>query len=141
MRERALVMWEYNGTVGETGGNIIAAIITIQMPRNQPSVPRPVQEPSSMPRIWSTDHHHPIPATTKSKATSPSRARAAANAGARPPRWGMRSCAEAIKRSGGPGELGRRESRLALVLDAEGVDAGACRLGDRQVRSDRVEHP
>ena len=53
---------------------------------------------------------------------SPSRVRAAAKAGARPPAPGARSCAEAIKRSGGPRELGGRQPRLPLVLDAEGVD-------------------
>src|SRR5207237_6675874 len=88
----------------------------------------------------STVHHHPIPARTKSNAMSPSRLRAAAKAGARPPWAGTRSCAEAIKRSGGPGELGGREAGLSLVLDAEGVDTRACRLGDREVRRDRVEH-
>ena len=40
-----------------------------------------------------------------------------------------RSCA-----SGGPGELGRREPGLALVLDAEGVDPRALRLRHREVR-------
>ena len=47
--ERSLVMREYSATVGATDGNIIAAIITTQTPRNQPSVPRPVHGPSSMP--------------------------------------------------------------------------------------------
>ena len=55
----ACVMREYSATVGATDGNIIAAIITTQTPRNQPNVPRPVHGPSSMPRIWSTVHHQP----------------------------------------------------------------------------------
>ncbi len=48
---------------------------------------------------------------------SPSRARATVNAEAN-----SASCAEAITVLGGPGELGRGESGLALELDAEGVD-------------------
>ena len=79
-------MREYKATVGETDGNIIAAIITTQTPRNQPSVPRPVHGPLSIPRIRSTVHHQPIPARVKRKATSPSRVRAAAKAGPGPPR-------------------------------------------------------
>ena len=53
---------------------------------------------------------------------SPSRARAAANAGARPEPPDASAWAEAIKRSGGPGELRLREPGLPLELDAEGVD-------------------
>src|SRR5438876_3129959 len=93
-----------------------------------------------MPRIWSIVHHQPMPANAKRRATRPSRARAAAKAGARPAAWGARSCASTITRSSGPGELGRREPGLALVLDAEGVDPRARRLRDRQVRGHRVEH-
>jgi hypothetical protein len=44
-------MREYSATVGDTDGNIIAAIITIQTPRNQPKEPRPVHGPLSIPRI------------------------------------------------------------------------------------------
>src|ERR1051325_9256631 len=102
-------MREYNATVGATDGNIIAAIITTHTPRNQANVPRSVHGPTSMLRIWSTVHHQPQPAITKSNATSPTRARAAAKAGPRPSPAGARSSIEAIKRSGGPGELGRRE--------------------------------
>src|SRR5256885_2188497 len=40
----------------------------------------------------------------------------------------------------GPGELGRREARLALVLDPEGVDPRALRLADVELRRDRMEH-
>ena len=43
--DRFFVMREYSATVGETDGNIIAAIITSQTPRNQPSVPRSVPGP------------------------------------------------------------------------------------------------
>ena len=56
---RVLLIREYSATVGATDGNIIAAIITTQTPRNQPNVPRPVQGPSSMPRICPTVHHQP----------------------------------------------------------------------------------
>src|SRR4051794_34236212 len=118
-----MVIRAYNATVGETEGNIIAAIITIHTPRNQPAPPRFVHGPLSMPPIWSTVHHHPTAARPKSKPIRPSRCRAAT-----------------IKRSGSPGECGRREAGLPLVLDAEGVDARARRLGDGQVRGNRVEH-
>jgi hypothetical protein len=43
-------------------------------------------------------------------------------------------------RSGGPGELGRREPRLALVLDPKGVDPRAPRLGHREIGPNRVKH-
>src|SRR5436309_11194903 len=124
MTERPLVMREYNATVGETDGNIIAAIITTQTPRNQPAPPRLVHGPLSMPRIRSTVHHHPIPARPNSSTMSASRPLAAAKATASPsPESGC--SADAIKCSGGPGELGRREAGPSLVLDAEGIDARA----------------
>src|SRR5581483_10169547 len=68
-RVRSRVMREYSATVGATDGNIIAAIITTQTPRNQPSVPRLVHGPLSIPRIRSAVHHQPAPARTKSRAT------------------------------------------------------------------------
>src|ERR687893_1958854 len=114
-------MREYSATVGATDGNIIAAIITTQPPRNQPSAPRPVHGPSSMPCIWRAVHHQPTPARANSAATSPSRTRTAVNAGARPPAPLGRSCAGALIASGGPGELGGGQPGLALVLDAESV--------------------
>src|SRR5581483_3825477 len=40
--------------------------------------------------------------------------------------------------SGGPGE-GRRQTGLALVLDAERVDVRPRRLGGREFRTDRME--
>src|SRR3954453_8733163 len=118
-----MAMRAYNATVGDTDGNIIAAIITTHTPRNQPALPRFVHGPLSIPRIWSTVHHQPTAARPKSKPIRPSRCRAAR-----------------INRSGSPGEFRRREPRLPLVLDPEGVDARARRLGDRQVGSNRVEH-
>src|SRR6266550_358925 len=133
-------MREYSATVGATDGNIIAAIITTQTPRNQPSVPRPVQGPLSIPRIWPSVHHQPLPARAKSTVTRPSRARAAPKCGARPVP-GARSCAGAITCSNRPRELGGRETCFALVLDPEGVDSRAGRLRDRQVRRHRMEHP
>src|SRR4029077_16906620 len=39
-----------------------------------------------------------------------------------------------------PGELGRRESRLPLVLDAERADARALRLSDGEIGPGGVEH-
>src|SRR6187200_3603495 len=94
-----------------------------------------------MPRISSTVHHQLTAASVKSRAMSPSRARAAAKAGARPAAPGERSSAEVIKRSGGPRELGGGEARLPLVGDAERVDVRPRGLRHRQVRRDRVEHP
>src|SRR5205814_9288829 len=45
-----------------------------------------------------------------------------------------------VTRSGGPGELGLRESCLALVLDAKSIDLRALGFGHREVRPDGVEH-
>src|SRR4051794_38595540 len=129
-------MREYRAIVGATDGNII----TSQTPRNQPSPPSPAHGPWSMPRIWRAVHHQPTPAGANSAATSPSRTRTAANAGARPPAPLGRSGAGALIGSGGPGELGGGQTGLALVLDAEGVDSRVPSLGHRQVRPDRVEH-
>src|SRR3954447_12028573 len=110
------------------------------MPTNQPSVPRPVHGPASMPCISWTVHHQPTPARAKSTATRTSRTRTAAKAGASPAPAENRSPAGAlIGDSGGPGELGGREAGLPLVPDAEGVDPRAARLGHGQVRRDRVE--
>ena len=81
---RVLVIRAYSATVGATDGNIIAAIITTQTPRNQPNVPRAVHGPSSMPRIWSMVHHQPTAASAKRTSTSPRRTRTAAYAGRRP---------------------------------------------------------
>src|SRR5262245_51100429 len=126
-------MREKSATVGATDGNIIAAIITTHTPRNQPNVPRPVQGPLSMPCICAAVDHQAIPASAKSKATSPSRERAAANAGARPSPRGTRSCAATITGSGCPGEVGLGEPGLALVLDAEGTYPRALRLCHREI--------
>src|SRR4051794_39347817 len=127
-------MREYSATVGDTDGNIIAAIITTQTLRNQPNEPRPVHGPLSMPRIWSPVHHHPNAAAPNRSATNPSRARVAENAGASPaPDDGRAARAVALIGSGGPRELGCREPGLALVLDPKGVDARPLRLGHREV--------
>src|SRR3954468_5880189 len=112
-------MREYKAIVGETDGNIIAAIITTHTPRNQLNAPRFVHGPSSIPSIRPTVHHQPIPARPSSKPMSASRVLAAAKATAPPPRPrppARDSSAEALNRSGSPGELGRRQARLALVL-------------------------
>ena len=61
----------YSAIVGATDGNIIAAIITTQMPRNQPRLPRLVQGPASMPSIWRAVQTHPIRATAHRAATRP----------------------------------------------------------------------
>src|ERR687890_2597583 len=115
-------MRAYRATVGATDGNIIAAIITTQMPRNQPSAPRSVQGPRFMPCIWCAVHHHPNPAMAKSVPTRPRRTRTAAIADARPPPPGWDPCASVLIASGGPGELRGGQTRLALVDDAERVD-------------------
>src|SRR5262245_35218392 len=93
-----------------------------------------------MPRIRSAVHHQPTPARARSSATSPSLVRAAAHAGASPAEADARSSVAAITRSGGPGELGCREARLALVLDPEGADPRPLRLGGVELRGGRVEH-
>src|SRR4051794_28647561 len=133
-------MREYSATVGATDGSIIAAIITTQTPANHPSVPRPVQGPSSIPLMRSLVHHQLIAASASSTAMRPRRARVAASAGARPAAAGARSCAAVITASGGPGELRRGQSGLALVLDAERADLRALRLRHRQVGPGGVEH-
>src|SRR3954470_12476190 len=133
-------MLAYSATVGATDGNIIAAIITTQTPRNQPSVPRPVHGPSSIPRICRAVHHQPRPARRKRTATSPRRVRTAAKAGARPAPTVGWTGAGAFIRSGGPGELGGGETGLPLEPDPEGIDVRAPVLGHRQVRCHRVEH-
>src|SRR4051812_12285762 len=70
-RTRDLLIRAYRATVGETEGNIIAAIITIHTPRNQPKVPRALQGPVSMPRISPAVHHQPTAASAKRAATIP----------------------------------------------------------------------
>src|SRR5262245_3421442 len=107
---------------------------------NQPKLPSSVHGPMSMSCIWPAVHHHPAPARANSRATSARRARAAANAGARPPRSGACGCAVTVKRSGGPRERGR-ESRLSVVLDAERTDLRPRRLGGCELGANRVEDP
>src|SRR3954452_5079296 len=135
-------MRAYSATVGATDGNIIAAIITTQTPTNQPSPPRLVHGPPSMPRISRAVQTHPTAATANSAATRPSRARAAAYPGRSPAGRPTSGGAPAVSvmRSGGPGELGLRQTRLAFVGDAEGVDPRPFRLRHREVGPDRVEH-
>src|SRR5271157_5352309 len=133
-------MREYRATVGETDGSIIAAIMTIQTPRNQPRVPRSVPGPSSMPRMRSTVHHQPAAASANSSAISTSRLRAAAKAGRSPlpsPAW----CAEATITSSGPREQRCGQGGLALVLNAEPIDLRPLRLGYAEFRACRMEHP
>src|SRR6188472_3434482 len=137
--ERLSVMREWSATVGATDGNIIAAIITIQTPANHASVPRSVHGPPSMSCISSAVHSHPTAARPKRRATSPSRTRAAANAGARPLLPAACSCVDAINGSGGPRE-GCRQPRLPFVLDAEGADLRPRGLGSGQLRAGGVEH-
>src|SRR4051812_37899994 len=122
-------MREYSATVGATDGNIIAAIITTQTPRNQPRAPSAVHGPSSIPLISRTVHHQPTAASAKSSTTRPSRTRTAAKAGARPPPPVGEVCTGTLIASRGPGELRGRQAGLALVPDAEGVDPRALGLG------------
>ena len=79
-------MRAYNAVVGANDGNIIAAIITTHTPKNQPSAPRSVPGPPSIPAIRSTVDHHAAPASASNKTTRPSRERTAANAAASSPR-------------------------------------------------------
>src|SRR4051812_43968528 len=133
-------MRAYNATVGATDGNIIAAIITIHTVMNQLNAPRSVQGPLSIPLIWSAVHHQPAIANAKSSATRSHRARTAANAGASAPPRRVGSTAGAVMPSCRPGEIGRRESGLGFVLDAERVDARALGFGHREVGPDGMEH-
>src|SRR4029077_4956895 len=80
----AFVRRLYKGIVGATEGSIIAAIITTQIPRNQPRLPRLDQGPASMPRISRAVQTQPSAATMNNAATRPSRVRTAAYAGASP---------------------------------------------------------
>src|SRR5258705_3248451 len=129
---RVFVMLEYSATVGATDGNIIAAIITSQMPRNQASVPNSAPGPASMPRIRSTVNHHARTARSNNSAMSPTRLRAAVKTGRSP-------STEAVTRSGGPGELRRRDGGLALIFDSEQADVCRLRLGDNEFRASRME--
>src|SRR5690349_4137681 len=95
-----------------------------------------------MPLMRCAVDHHATIASAKSSAMSPRRARAARYAGRRPVAPSERADDEATAlTSGRPREARVREGRPAFVLDAEGVDARPCRLGDRQLRADRMEDP
>jgi len=76
---RASPIREWSAIVGQADGSIIAAIIAIHTPANQPGVPRLVHGPSSIPRISTTVTVHATPATASSAATSAVRDRAAAS--------------------------------------------------------------
>src|SRR4051812_41552531 len=129
-------MRAYRATVGATDGNIIAAIITTHTPRNQPSAPSAVPGPSSIPAMRSAVDHHATAASANSSPIRPRRARAAANAAASPPRSATPPSALTSRR---PHEVRRRETRFALVLDAEGANGRAPRPGDRELRARGVE--
>src|SRR4051812_42587670 len=135
MRDR--LIRAYRATVGETDGNIIAAIITTQTPRNQTKNPRAVQGPLSIPRISPAVHHQPKAANANRTATIPRWARVAAYAGRR---LQPVTDSASVMTSSGPGEVRLRQAGLSLVGDAESVDPGALRLSHHKVRPDRVEH-
>src|SRR4051812_16734329 len=82
-----------------------------------------------------------MPASAKSNRISPSWVRAASYAGRRPASAPEGADWTPVIGSGRPGEVRGREACLAFVLDAEGVDLRTLRLGHRQVRPGRVEHP
>src|SRR5215210_1749492 len=110
-------MRAYRATVGDTDGNIIAAIITIHTPRNQPSAPRLVPGPSSIPRMRSAVDHHASTARPNSPAIKLRRARAAANAGLRPVSPFSRVGGEATALTSGCPREGRAgEPGLTLVF-------------------------
>src|SRR5690242_14661747 len=73
------------------------------MATNQPSAPSALQGPSSIPAICFAVNHQQSAATAKRSATSPARARVAANAGARPRRLPRPCSCVAIMPSGGHG--------------------------------------
>src|SRR4051794_6646305 len=127
-----------SATVGATDGNIIAAIMPIQPRRNQPRLPSLVHGPPSMPCISWAVPTQPMPATAKSAATSPNRARAAAYTGARPVSEPLPAATAITVRR--PRRTWTSTGPSCLIGDAERVDPRALRLGHRQVRPDRVEH-
>src|SRR5262249_43347212 len=96
--------------------------------------------PASIPRMRSTVDHQARAASTKSRTTSPTRARAARSAGAIPAS-ARPSCGEAITFSGHPGELGLGDARLPFVPASEGLDARPLRLGSAQPRSPGTQRP
>ena len=101
---RDLLIRAYSATVGATDGNIIAAIITTQTPRNQPKVPRAVQGPSSMPRIWSAVHHQPSGGQGEEHGDEPqARAHGGDTPGEGPSRLTGWTCS--VMSSGGPREV------------------------------------
>src|SRR5262245_52648083 len=102
------------------------------MPRNQPTVPRSVPGPLSMPRMRSTVNHHASAARANNTAISPSRARAAAKTGRSP-------SADAVTRSGDPRELRRAKAGFSLVFDAEQTDVGRFRFGNTEFRAGGME--
>ena len=59
-------------TIGAIEGNIIAAIITTQTPRKNPTVPGSVPGPASMPLIWSLVSAQAIAARATSRPIRPS---------------------------------------------------------------------
>ena len=138
---RVLLIRAYSATVGATDGNIIAAIITTQTLMNQPNVPSPVHGPLSMPRICPTVHHQPTPASAKRTTT-----RRQLSAGGRV--RGTKTCAGAAAPT-------RRRSFRQAAHEKSDFDSPVfpsysmpkalirrpLRLGHRQIRPDRVEHP
>src|SRR5438445_8399673 len=106
-RDRSFMSREYNATVGATDGNIIAAIITTQTPRNQPKPPRLVHGPESIPRIARVVQTQPPAARANNTAMRPSRARAAAYTGPSPAGRSTVGVGPAVSviGSGCPGEL------------------------------------
>src|SRR6202012_1137364 len=71
------VIRAYRAVVGAKEGNIIAAIITNHTPQNQPSVPRSVPGPASIPAICLAVSHQAAAASASSSNTRPRRERTA----------------------------------------------------------------
>ena len=80
LQPRFRVMRAYSAVVGARDGNIIAAIITTHTPQNQPSVPRSVPGPASIPAICWAVSHHAAAASASNSNTRPRRERTAAKA-------------------------------------------------------------
>ena len=101
--DRFLVIREYSATVGATDGNIIAAIITSQI----------AEEPAERSEVGARPVVHAAHAVDREPPRERRRARTAARSSAEPSARGrdrpaVSPAADAVTRSGGPGELRRR---------------------------------
>ena len=96
-RDDCSEIFEKKSTIGAADGSIIAAIIVTQMPRYQPSEPRSVPGPASIPRIRATTSSHAASVTPRKPATTPGRKAPGGDRGSLALMWRV----SAIHRTGG----------------------------------------